>query len=283
MDSDFKEHAGSGTAEVEAWRAQALEFLEGTPIEEDKAIAKQHRKSAYAFLCALHNALSAVVPKGLLAFEPRGDPAGIGEKPQETGAGDSTGDNILSLTIDQGSVGWAASQFLLRHESYNLLLLADPNHRSWNDVCASLKLSKLWPVVLMSKVLFDTNIGPWDGAKWWEELKEGCVSFVGVAGPDDPLMARYLPGILDDLGLDHTSASFADATQVLLDIMGDVTFLCSKGSRVSMNRWMNWLSKAEEELRLARAIRATLRVSGMPAVAAQPCKLVARCSDVRWW
>lgn len=131
-----------------------------------------------------------------------------------------------------------------------MVLLPDPNHRSWNDVCACLNSCSLWPVVLMSKVLFDTNIGPRDGAKWWEELKEGSDAFVALLARDDPLLARFLPEVLTDLDIDATGMGEKEVFDHISEVIRDKELLSSKGSKISMNRWMNWLEKAEQELRL---------------------------------
>ena len=75
----------------------------------------------------------------------------------------------LGLSIDQCSVGVCGVNYL--RSALRLLVepLYDGIHGIHRDVFRAIDQSRLWPVLLIMRVMYTYSYGPWLGAKWMVE------------------------------------------------------------------------------------------------------------------
>lgn len=188
------EHAGHGALVQEAWRKMATRFWFGhsTP-EEARATtgAKIHRVMAKHWLWATSHQLESACGCSWRHWQL---PADEGERPPAAAW------RTITVSIDQGSDGWAATHWLMAEERVVMLLVADTNHRCWNDIELSLRGAGLWQLTLMCTVLIDVDDGAWRDARWWEEARSAAVEFASVSGADCPLLGGFAPALLAERG-----------------------------------------------------------------------------------
>lgn len=116
---------------------------------------KQYRVASWEWLCALDNMLTSCRGSGIAAFTPDiGKPVAEQSLP------------LLSVCIDQGSVGFSSMHYLLFGLQANCVLVSDPNHRSWNDLKHSIKQSGLWECAVAPGVAMNVGFGPFEGQAW---------------------------------------------------------------------------------------------------------------------
>ena len=87
------------------------------------------------------------------------------------------------MSLDQGSDGWAAVNFLVWHKRCNALVVPDPSHRVWSDCENAIKDSGLWPSCLAGVVLLNLDIGPWAQSKRFAEAKQAAWGVFAHGGP----------------------------------------------------------------------------------------------------
>jgi hypothetical protein len=125
-----------------AWRAAAIAFLrKAPPPKTGKRIKKLFRLASYHWLCAVDNALKVTCGFGLSHFK-------VAKENMQKSVTGTFVYNQLSICIDQGSVGWCPSFYMLFAAGLSIALHFDVLHRAWNDLKAALVLSGLWDVVL---------------------------------------------------------------------------------------------------------------------------------------
>lgn len=147
---------------------------------------------------------------------------------------------LLSVCIDQGSVGFSPMHYMLFGLQANCVLISNPSHRSWNDLKHSIKQSSLWECVVASGVAMNVGFGPFEGQAWWHQIVDAGVEYSQVAGPHDPLYEHLLPKIAADRGESDMllAPEYAEETfQVVVD--SRLTQL--KGPKLALCCWMSWL------------------------------------------
>ena len=110
---------------------------------------------------------------------------------------------ICSVSIDQGTDGWAACYFLMMVKHCGLLLQKDPSHRIWNDVWLSIEHAQLKPHLLLVIVMPNSDHGPWKDARWFQTAREGAQAYMAVGSETDVLFERHVHEIIQDMGLQH--------------------------------------------------------------------------------
>jgi hypothetical protein len=200
--------------------------------EPQKKVSKQklYRVAAFHIARSLDHQLRMLGADGLCRFKPMGTG---GREP------------VLSLCMDQGSCGYAASWFLLYHESMklNMVFLQDPAHRCWNDIRGAIVDSGFWGHILLTTVAYNAQFGPWATESVWADQKESMEEFITLSGPQCQIWQELLPLICRDLGLEHEVPN-VEVLQELWDEMPSCSAWEAKGEKVALCRWMSWLDVA---------------------------------------
>lgn len=222
----------------EAWRQQATLFLKG----EHKAsadIAKRRprfRLKAFKWLLALDRMLSVSLGVGLrrfLAWEEHSRP-----HPRQW--------QILTVSLDQGSDGWSAVQFLANGLPFGVMALADPSHRCWNDCQLSLKDSQTWGAVQLMTIVLNLDSGPWRDARWYQQAREAVEAYLKTATPETcPIWQMMFSRVVADRG-EQVLMGAADYERDLFANLGEAWSLMSQ--KVGMARWFGWTDAMESYL-----------------------------------
>jgi hypothetical protein len=149
---------------------------------------------------------------------------------------------VMSIALDQGSSGWAASWFLAFKMHVSICIMADPSHRANNDILNAVKQtecedgSSLWSTVLLCQIPFGLNLGPFESFRWWRMLQEGSELLQTVGGEYNVLFESLLPKIAKDKG---RSAELHDpglAAELWEECSSSRAFSL-KGPRLQTSRW----------------------------------------------
>jgi hypothetical protein len=215
--------------DIREWRRMAIRFL-NSQLDEDGSTALKRsrllRVASWEWLCALDHMLVTCTGKGVAQFLPAGGP----EAPLP----------VLAVTMDQGSVGFAPMHYLMYHLKANSVIVADPNHRCWNDVKNSIKQAGLWDAVLASGVAMNVGFGPFDGQAWWHEIAEAAMQHAAVAGKSCPLLAAMLPKIAAERD-EMEMLCDPGYAQYILDQIQEGRIMAVKGPKLALCRWMSWV------------------------------------------
>ena len=137
---------------------------------------------------------------------------------------------------DQGSIGAAGINFLVYELGYMMLLMPDPNHRTWNDIKGALKRSKafFYRTVVLTTLVFNLNYSPFLKGNFFDKKKEFYESWKSTITIEDPLFRKYAEGIAQDHGL-----AFPQTTEEwneLLHLTKNMKNCNNKGPLVKMMR-----------------------------------------------
>ena len=149
----------------------------------------------------------------------------------------------LTVSLDQGSIGWAATWFLAYYMKMPVVPLPDPHHRMWNDVRLSLQDAQLWDTVMLLTCCFNSPFGPWNGGAWHEEAAEAFALFHQQAGPADPLFLHMLPRILQDLGQQDRILE-EGIEKTIWDLLLESPVWRQRPPKVALARWFSWMDSA---------------------------------------
>ena len=185
----------------------------------------------HALVCATGSGLSHCVEPGEQR-EPTGLPELAGPRP------------VLTIHLDQGSTGFAWYNWAAFEARLCILALWDPSHRAWNDMRLSVADAGMWPYVLVWTVCLNCFHGPWNGAAFWEELKEAARLFAQRSGPQDPLLAAFLPRIMEDRAGDLAAGQVEVVAGEVFDTIKAEETWSSKGPKVALGRWFHFLEAA---------------------------------------
>jgi len=132
-----------------SWKQVALNFWkqEAKDSTENNKVKPLHRKKVYEWLCATTHMLHVACGRGWEAFA---QPANPDEREDAKSA------RSVTLCIDQGGDGWSAAHYLMSEQT-NLLLLADQNHRTWNDVQLGIQDADMFYSCLITIVILNAD------------------------------------------------------------------------------------------------------------------------------
>eukprot|EP00975_Prorocentrum_lima_P056729 11898196-Prorocentrum_lima.AAC.1 len=89
---------------------------------------------------------------------------------------------VLTLALDQCTIGRSGSWYLSAMHHVSMFLLPDPSHGSHNDLRGAVKHTQdLWLTVLLCTPAFNSLYGPWRGTGFWGQLCEGAEAFLAMA------------------------------------------------------------------------------------------------------
>ena len=197
------------------------------------------RVAAFDFGLALDHAILASTGKGLAHFaEPQEERDAWPPNPKDLSPA------ILTLSVDQGSIGFAWVWYAVGPLRLRLLPLFDPLHRSWNDTKGAIGAAGLWTFVLLHTICCNAFHGPWNGAAFWEQARDAAKLYYQRAGPNDPFFQALLPKLLADKGLSGRESDPELAREVFESLLDDPCWQ-SQGPKVALSRWYGFLSAAE--------------------------------------
>ena len=149
---------------------------------------------------------------------------------------------LLSVCVDQCSVGWAAGYFLRYEMKLNVEFVMDPSHRFWRDIKLALGDARLWHVILMLGIPWNVNYGPWMQSSFFLKVQDAAKDYVGSVseGAHCPLFQAALPAIARDRGEEHMVGSDAWAKARFQELATGKA-VSSKGPKMSLCRWASAL------------------------------------------
>ena len=77
---------------------------------------------------------------------------------------------ILILNLDEGSSAFAMTWFLSFYTHIRFTPMRDMFHREWNDIRLVLGAEKLWRVILLTTMLFNVPLRPWESHSFWFKI-----------------------------------------------------------------------------------------------------------------
>eukprot|EP00971_Amphidinium_carterae_P347707 6489836-Amphidinium_carterae.1 len=215
-----------------------IEMTKHGENERQQRVKKLVRTKAYSWLIATSHMLMVCSGVGWSAYKVH---QGEGELVAPSDQ------RVAVVTIDQGGDGWSAVHFLMATH-HCLLLLVDQSHRCWNDFQLALQDSKLYSWTLVTICLLNLDHGPWNGARWWQEMKEGCREYLHVAGPDCVVWQGHLPQVLAEMGEEPMIEGAEERNAALFYSLSDCVE--RKVERVGMSRWFQYVSAVRAFLRM---------------------------------
>lgn len=200
---------------------------------------KRHRKSAWQWLCALHNQISHVHPSGVLYFALPDDPT---QRPPPLMW------PRLSLSPDQGADGVSAICFMVHHLRCVVDVAFDPSHACWNDMLSGIKGAHLYEHLLLSMIRLNVPCGPWSEDMRYKQCVQGLQELLLTEGAESsPLFQAFLPEMLaEPAGRDLQGRP--DAPTAMWRRLAEDNPFSTKGSKVVLGRFMDVLRRSKAEL-----------------------------------
>lgn len=144
----------------------------------------------------------------------------------------------LAMVIDQGSVGWSPSYYCMYHLRLRYITIFDVLHRVWNSLKSAFVSAGFWDIALLYGLHSSVNCGPFDGARFGEEVKSAAAHHQSLASSERALFQHYLPAIAMDR--QEPDAIFEEEW---IEHMWDLSLyhpkLQQKGPKMALSRWMS--------------------------------------------
>ena len=223
--------------EVEAeradWRSRARAFLRQEAVELQPKRPRYREKSC-EWLLAVDNSLRVATGVGLHHFVKPDS-----EAPQGQQASPLAWPHLL-MSPDQGSDGIAALNFLQRCKAVNIEAFWDMSHGVWRDWNLNVKHLGLWGHVLLMTIVLNMPYGPWENARWYEELRGAAKEFFSMDVETDPLFLSLMPAILRDRGESDRTLGDGVETELAQEVQSD-EYLWKKGDKVGLCRFFGYI------------------------------------------
>ena len=220
--------------ELEAadWRLSAARFLntnaQGDAAEAVKKKPRVFRKKAYEWCISVEHCLQLLAGKSLLDYQ-------IIKAPGDPYPADPASWPSLTISIDQGTDGFCAINFLQSHLHCNIFPIHDASHRVWNDAQLALQDCKLWSLMLAFNIACNCDHGPWSDARFYSEAVESTETYLAMTSAGQcPLFQMLLPKILADKGLSSECVD-EELEQGVFSSLTEA--FAHKIPKVAMSRW----------------------------------------------
>ena len=226
--------------DLEEYEKMALRYVTLLQTLDDEKAAnapqrkpRQQRVASYNFLCGLDSQLRAMTGFGLQKFAlPAFAPTPLRRIPA-----------TLTLTLDQSSISWSSTYFLLYAKMLCLIVWNDPYHRMWNDARAAIKECGCWGSIIALLPVLNLAYGPWSGCKWFSEMTDAMLDWARSFSPKDSLWKWICPRLIADRAELSEIGAPDKAADLFEEIKSDEMFRV-KGPRVTLCRWWNWFDAA---------------------------------------
>lgn len=152
----------------------------------------------------------------------------------------------LMVSMDEGGINMAAMSYLLEKQNLDLVILRDPAHREWNDVKNAFNQAGLKTLLMETTFVLNLPYGPWEGARWFHSNKEACNLINRHLKPTDPLAELIARLVGKDIKTDafwqrNTYDEHLGAEDTPEQSLLNPDFFASKGDKVSLTRWFQWI------------------------------------------
>ena len=153
----------------------------------------------------------------------------------------------MVIAIDQGSIGHPCLFWLYLRLGLRGIWSHDPWHRIWNDLKLSLIAAGLWPVVREMTVVMNSSHGPFEGAAFFQTLKNAMGELHRVSKSDNFFFDYFYEGICQDWGQQHHAEFGTDAhRQMIWETLPHAPCFNKKGTYVKWSRWATFFDAGEE-------------------------------------
>ena len=144
--------------EVEVWQRLCRAWRQPDNQEKGPELKKVERMSALHWLRSTQNVLVQTLGVGFSHFI-------LEDGSQEAAVALGSDCPVLTLALDQCSVGLSASWFMQYVLQMSMIVLPDPSHGNHNDLQGAIRScsSKLWATVLRTTLAFNAIYGPMAG------------------------------------------------------------------------------------------------------------------------
>lgn len=162
-------------------------------------------------------------------------------------AWDATTRKVFHNILDRGSIGWQSKFFIFCELGLRGQQWPDIHHRRWNAALRSIHGAGLTLVKLDIQLIFNLSRGPWHNGANFGKLSEAAFEYLSSVDCDDKLFGQYYPWLVEDpIGFNPppTYGTQAHMQQVFESLL-EAKSLNLKGGRSKMNRWFDWVKKAQ--------------------------------------
>ena len=152
---------------MEIWQRICRSWRVPDNTESGTELKKVERAAALHWLRSTQNALKKSVGVGLSFFV-------ISDDTPEHARALGGKCPVLTVSVDQCSVGQSAAWFMMYVLQISMIMLPDPSHGNHNDLQGALRScsANLWATVLRTTLAFNALHGPWHGGAVWGRLCE---------------------------------------------------------------------------------------------------------------
>ena len=153
----------------------------------------------------------------------------------------------ITISLDQGSDGWCACNFLAG-KLFCILILPDPSHRCWNDCRLALQDAGVWSAVHLLTICFNLDHGPWADARWYQECVEAVHLYTTLTEPSECPAWQTLYHLI--------AAESGDSIRMGEDgfekeLFNSLPMAYNRMSqKVAMARWFGWVDTAASMLKV---------------------------------
>ena len=150
------------------------------------------------------------------------------------------------LHMDEGSPAFAMTWFLCFHLNARFAAVRDAFHQEWNDIRLALGEQKLWWVVLLTTMVYNSPYGPWKSTKWCGVVTGSAVSYTAFAKWTSPLSNVLYELICEDQGI--APSGRAEQKQDSFYIFSQLStkeYFSKKGEKVALRRRFSWCDWAK--------------------------------------
>ena len=160
---------------------------------------------------------------------------------------------VVHVKVDQGSVGWPLSQWLI----YIGKVRGTSGQRGPNDAKATLLTNGLWLSVVPWTSIMNVFAGPWNSAAFHQYVRQACEDFAHRPEFQDITRLLYDGTVRED-DYDGDDIRTAAHLEVVHKQLATCALVCRKRLRVRLLRWYAFFRRARAVLRPRHKLAAVL-------------------------
>lgn len=247
--------------EHQQWQSQLSEFFKVIPdelpaakrrrLQKVAAGSKHERLASLDWLRAIEHSMIATAAKKFDNFDSRGLLKGYTIDEMETVRFDGQDPDsppyvpsLLVMCTDQCSTQLCPTAYTMYHLGLNMLHMPDPYHMEWNDIGEAMAMSGFQPALEASLIIFNLAYGPFQKSAFFNDLKDAAVDCATSMTPNDLLLTKLWPSIMQDHGMPvATSGGEDDRTKFLSTLAGWGPGVV-KGPKAATSRWFSYIHAA---------------------------------------